>query len=57
MVARYVPLFKPGELAVIVADPPPTPVMVTFTVVEPDGIITLAGTVATVVSLLERLTV
>ena len=55
-VAANVPLFNPGELAVIVAEPGPMPVTAKLTAEVPDGIVTVDGTVAIDGSLLDRLT-
>ena len=53
-----VPDPKPGAVAVIVAIPLTLPgVTVTLTPAEPAGTVTLGGTVATLVSLLDRLTI
>src|SRR4029079_2032480 len=56
MFALNVPLFRPGELAVIVAVPGPTPVTAKLTPCVPAGIITVGGTVATDGSLLNKFT-
>ena len=55
-VAANVPLFRPGQLAVIVALPGPSPVTAKLAADVPDGMVTVEGTEAIVASLLDKFT-